>query len=176
MTLRKEKAVTTRKVALAAVLAATAVALSPLVSFPLGFATPFPVQSAVNAIAGILLGPWYAVLIAVIAGLIRNILHTGTVFAFPGGIFGALLVGLVYRYVMKQDYAAFFEIIGTGIIGAMASAYLIGPWALQAGLIGSLGTLSAFMTAFLAASITGSIIGFIVARIVHKTGFWHEAS
>ena len=170
-----KKAASTRKIALSAVLAAIAVVLSPVLSIPLLFATPFPVQSAVNVIAGILLGPWYAVLIAIVAALIRNILHTGTIFAFPGGIFGALLVGLVYRYIIKQDYAAFFEIIGTGIIGAVASAYLVGPWALQAGLIGSLGTLSAFVIAFLAASITGSIIGFIVVTIVHKTGFWHDS-
>lgn len=172
MTLQREKAVTTRKIALTAVLAAVAVALSPLISIPLGFATPFPIQHMVNAIAGVLLGPWYAVIIAVIAGTARNLLRTGTIYAFPGGIFGGLIVGLVYRYVLKNDYAALFEPIGTGIIGAAVSAYLVGPWALEAGLIGKLGTFDAFLISFLASSITGSILGFVVIKIVRRTGLW----
>lgn len=77
------KVTNTRKIALSAILAATAIVLSPFTSFPLGFATPNPTQHMVNAIAGVFLGPWYAVFIAIVAALGRNILHTGTVFAFP---------------------------------------------------------------------------------------------
>jgi len=172
MTLFREKAVTTRKIALVAILAAVAVALSPLVSFPLGFAKPFPIQHMVNAIAGVLLGPWYAILIAVIVGFIRNILGTGSPLAFPGGIFGGLVVGLVHRYFLRKDYAALFEPIGTGPIGATVSAYIVGPWAFQAGLLKSLGTLEVLMTSFLASSITGSVLGFIVLKVMRRTGLW----
>ena len=172
MTAQRGKAITTRKIALVGILAAIAVALSPLVSFPLPFATPYPIQHMVNAIAGVLLGPWYAVFIAVIAGLVRNLLRTGTIFAFPGGIFGGLVVGLVYKYVLRKDYAALFEPIGTGLIGATVSAYLVGPWAFQAGLIGKLGTFDVFVVSFLASSIPGSILGFIVLKLVRRTGIW----
>jgi len=99
----KEKAATTRKVALAAILSAAAVVLSPVVTFPLPLATPFPVQHMVNAIAGVLLGPWYAVMVAVVVGSVRYMLGTGTIHAFPGGIFGGLVVGLAYRYLLKKD-------------------------------------------------------------------------
>jgi energy coupling factor transporter S component ThiW len=172
MTIQREKAVTTRKIALAAVLAAVAIALSPLVSFPLPLATPFPIQHMVNAIAGVLLGPWYAVLIAVIAGIARYMLGTGTIHAFPGGIFGGLIVGLVYKYIWKKDYAALFEPIGTVLIGAAASAYIFGPFAAQAGLRGRAGTFDAFAILFAPSSIPGCILGFAVLKILRRTRLW----
>jgi energy coupling factor transporter S component ThiW len=172
MKLRKEKAITTRKVALAATLAAIAVALSPIVTFPLPLATPYPIQHMVNAIAGVLLGPWYAVLIAITAGAIRYMLGTGTIHAFPGGIFGGLVVGLIYRYAWKKDYAALLEPIGTVIIGAALSAYLFGPLAAQTGLRGSAGTYYAFIILFAPSSIPGSILGFIILKIIRRTRLW----
>jgi len=170
--LNLKKVSNTKKIALSIILAAIAIVLSPFTSFPLGFATPNPTQHMVNAIAGVLLGPWYAIFIAIIAALGRNILHTGTVFAFPGSIFGGLVVGLVYRYIVKRDYAALLEPIGTGLIGATVSAYLVGPWALQTGLISNLGTLTAYMISFFASSIPGSILGFIVLKIIRRTHLW----
>jgi len=172
MTIQREKAVTTRKIALAAVLAAVAIALSPFVSFPLPLATPYPIQHMVNAIAGVLLGPWYAVLIAVIAGTARYMLNLGTIHAFPGGIFGGLIVGLVYRYIWKKDYAALFEPIGTVLIGAAASAYIFGPFAAQAGLRGRPGTFDAFIILFAPSSIPGSILGFTVLKVLRRTHLW----
>lgn len=165
------KVINTRKIALAGILAATAVVLSPLVSFPLGFATPYPIQHTVNAIAGVLLSPWYAVFIAIVVGSIRYMLGTGTIHAFPGGIFGGLVVGLVYRYVWKKDYAALLEPIGTVIIGAAASAYLFGPLAALADLRGRSGTFDAFAILFAPSSIPGSILGFIVLKAIRRVGF-----
>ena len=174
MSIRKEKAVTTRKVALTAILAAVAIALSPLVTIPLPLASPFPIQHMVNAIAGVLLGPWYGVLIAVIAGTVRYMLGTGTIHAFPGGIFGALVVGLVHRYVWKRDYAALLEPIGTVLIGALASAYIFGPYAAQAGLRGRAGTFEAFAILFAPSSIPGSILGFAILKVLRRTRLWPE--
>ena len=50
----------------------------------------------VNALAGVLIGPWYGALAALIAGIIRNAIGTGTIFAFPAGAssFITLLSGL----------------------------------------------------------------------------------
>ena len=168
----KEKAATTRKVALAAILSAAAVVLSPVVTFPLPLATPFPVQHMVNAIAGVLLGPWYAVMVAIVVGSVRYILGTGTIHAFPGGIFGGLVVGLAYRYLLKKDYAAFFEPIGTVLIGAAASAMIFGPLASQIGLRGRAGTFESFVILFAPSSIPGCILGYLVLKVIRRIGIW----
>jgi len=62
----------------------------------------FPFQHAVNAVAGVLLGPWWAAAAAFVASVIRNMLGTGTLFAFPGSIPGALAVGLAWKLVGKD--------------------------------------------------------------------------
>ena len=42
-----------------------------------------------NVVAAVVLGPWWAVVIAAVIGVIRNVMGVGTVLAFPGGIFTA---------------------------------------------------------------------------------------
>ena len=49
-----------RVMLLAALLAAAAVLLAPF-SFPVGPSRCFPFQHTINAVAGVLLGPWWAV-------------------------------------------------------------------------------------------------------------------
>jgi energy coupling factor transporter S component ThiW len=154
--------VESRHVAMAAVLIAVATALSPL-SIPVGPTKVFPIQHMTNAIAGVLLGPLHAVFIAIIVGILRNALGTGTFFAFPGGIPGALVVGLFHRYVVKKDLIALTEPIGTGIGGAIS--WLI----VQAGVIKSPLSLIGFISAFLASSIPGSILGFAVLIVLRKS-------
>jgi len=150
-----------RKIILTGLFAAIAVILSGI-SFPIGPTKCFPFQHAINAICGVLLGPWYAALSAMISGIIRNMLGTGTIFAFAGGIPGALVVGIVHRFWSK-DYAAFAEPLGTGPIGASISAYLVAPW------IGKSMPFLAFQMAFLASSIPGCILGFLALRVLRKT-------
>jgi energy coupling factor transporter S component ThiW len=161
--------VNTRKLSLAIVLTALAIVLSPIF-FPVGPTKTFPWQHMVNAIAGVLLGPWYAALMATAAGVIRNMLGVGTVFAFPGGIPGALVVGIAYHY-LKKDYAALMEVFGTGVIGALLSALLIGPS------LGMTMTVEAFIIAFSASSIPGSILGYMVLLVIRRIpSFSLEAS
>jgi energy coupling factor transporter S component ThiW len=153
----------TRKITLAIVLTAVAIALSPIY-FPIGPTKCYPWQHMVNGIAGVLLGPWYAAAMAVAAGVVRNMLGVGTLFAFPGGIPGALVVGLTYQYLIKQDYAALTEPIGTGLIGAAISALILGP------MIGVTMALDAFIIAFSASSIPGSVVGFFVIIALRRSG------
>ena len=82
---------TTRTIAQAVILVAIGVALAPLTSFPLGIAKVNPTQHFVNILGAVLLGPWWAVAIAAIIGVIRNAMGVGTLLAFPGGMIGALL-------------------------------------------------------------------------------------
>lgn len=120
-----ERVTRARKIVLTGLFAALAVLLSG-VHFPVGPIKAFPFQHTVNIIAGIMLGPWYAALAAMIAGIIRNALGTGTPFAFPGGIPGAVVVGLFYRW-LRRDWVAWTEPLGTGFIGVTLTVFLLAP-------------------------------------------------
>jgi len=155
---------TTRKLALAAVLTALSVVLGSL-SIPIGVVKVAPSQHMINAIAGVLLGPWYAVVMAIMTATIRVGLGVGTIYAYPGSIFGGLIVGLVYRYIKRTDYAALTEPIGTVVIGATLSALVVSP------LMGGSVTLYFFWIAFAASCIPGSILGFLIIKLLRRSGF-----
>ncbi len=152
---------TTRRMALVVTLSALAVVLSPL-NIPIGDAKAFPIQHTVNVVAAVLLGPWYAVLVALIVGTIRIGLGMGTIFAYPGGAFGGLVVGLLYRYVRRSDLAAFAEPIGTVPIGATLSGLLIAP------MLGKTMTVAYFWAAFAVSCIPGAILGFVVLKTLRR--------
>ena len=59
--------------------------------------------ACINVLSAILLGPWYALIQAFLSSLIRNVLGMGTLFAFPGSMFGALLAGLLYKYKIIKN-------------------------------------------------------------------------
>lgn len=160
----------TKEVTLSIVMIALGVALS-LFYFPAGPTKSYPFQHMVNAIAGIFLGPWYASIIALVIGIIRNAIGTGTVFAFPGGIPGALTVGLIYRYLKRSDYVAFTEPIGT-TIGALISALLVAPFigSTMPPLLGIELPWVLFIIYFLVSSIPGCILGFLVVKVLRRTG------
>ena len=130
---------------------------------PVGPTLVFPFQSMINVIAGILLGPWYAAFVALAVGLIRMSLHTGTVFSLPGGIPGAILVGLTYK-LTKSYLSAFAEIPGTALVGAFFSAFLVAP------IIGRSATLLFFVYAFTPPAVLGSIIGYVIMIALKKRG------
>ena len=90
------KKVNTKKLATASILCAVAV-VGSLFSFPVFGSKCAPVQHMVNIICAVLLGPAYGVGAAFVASLIRNLLGLGSLMAFPGSMFGALLCGLVYE-------------------------------------------------------------------------------
>ncbi|MBN1682319.1 energy coupling factor transporter S component ThiW [Candidatus Bathyarchaeota archaeon] len=159
-----EVLITVKKMAFVAILSALAVILSPI-NFPVGATKCFPAQHMVNAIAGIFLGPWYAVLIAIIVGTIRISLGLGTIFAYPGGIFGGLIVGLFYQYIRKSDLMSITEPIGTVGLGATVSALIVAP------MIGSSMTLYTMWVAFATSSVPGSLLGFIIIKTLRRTGF-----
>jgi len=154
----------TRRIALSAVLVAVTVVLSPFF-IPVGTTKCFPAQHMINGIAGVLLGPWYAASMALATGVIRNVFGLGTVYAFPGGIPGALVVGLFHRYVKRTDYVALTEPLGTVVVGATLSALFVAPWK------GHQLTMSFFWIAFAASSIPGSVLGFIILKALRGIGF-----
>jgi len=150
-----------RRSVLAGLFAAMAVLLSGI-HFPVGPIKAFPFQHMVNIVAGVMIGPWYAAISALIAGIIRNAIGTGTIFAFPGGIPGAIVVGLVFRWV-RRDWAALTEPVGTGFIGVPLTVFLLGP------IIGKQFAFALLFPAFMMSSVPGSIIGYVLLKALRRT-------
>ena len=155
----------TRQVAQAVVLTAIAVAFSPLF-IPIGITKVFPAQHMVNVLGAVLLGPWYALAVATAAGIIRNALNIGTIFAFPGGMIGAFLAGYLYHWTRNIYLGALGEIVGTGLIGATVSALIVGPV-----FLGKTMALSTFIIAFSASTVAGSIIGVVALLVLRRAGY-----
>lgn len=118
-----------RRLVLAALLIALGTALAAFVRVPVGVATATPVQHAINVLAAVWLGPGGAVTVAFLISLLRNLLGTGTPLAFPGSLFGAALAGFFYRSTRRPEAAVAGEILGTGVIGALA-AFPLARWLL----------------------------------------------
>ncbi len=153
----------TRPLVLAALFAGLGVLLSSF-AVPVGASRVFPFQHAINAVAGVLLGPWWAAGSALVTATLRFSLGTGSLFAFPGSPFGALAVGLAYRF-LRRDEAALFEPVGTVFIGATLGALLISPFLGAAG-----GGLIALMIAFAVSSVPGAAIGYGVLKVLRRSG------
>jgi energy-coupling factor transport system ATP-binding protein len=156
----------TRNVARAIILVAIGVAISPFTSIPIGIAKINPAQHFVNVVGAILLGPWWATGIALVIGVLRNMLGTGTLLAFPGGMIGAFIAGYVYRYTKNIYMGALGEILGTGILGAIVSALIVAPV-----LMGKAMALGALIIAFSGSTILGSIIGILGLKLLERAGF-----
>jgi len=156
----------TKDVARAVILVAIAVALSPIF-IPVGISKCFPAQHMVNVLGAVMLGPAYAVGIALIAGIIRNIMGLGTLLAFPGGMIGALLAGLAYRAFKNIYVAGLGEVIGTGILGSLASVWIVAPL-----LMGKSMALVTMMIAFSVSTLGGTIIGIIALHLLRKAKVW----
>jgi len=90
-----------KKLTVAGLLAGAGVLLSGIY-IPVGPTKCFPFQHTINVLAGILLGPWWGASIAFVTSFIRNMMGTGSLFAFPGSIPGVLMVGFAYRLFKKR--------------------------------------------------------------------------
>ena len=155
----------TRRITRAVILVALGVALSPFTSIPIGIAKINPAQHFVNVVGAVLLGPWWATGIALVIGILRNAMGTGTLLAFPGGMIGAFFAGLAYRYSRSIYLGALGEMIGTGLLGATASAFIIAPV-----LMGKAIALGALIIAFSGSTIAGSIIGVLALNLLARAG------
>lgn len=153
----------TRKVAYAVVLVAIGVALAPYTSFPVGIAKVNPTQHFVNVIGAVLLGPWWAVVIAAVIGVIRNMLGVGTLLAFPGGMIGAFLAGYFYRFKKNVVMGAGGEVIGTGFIAPVVSAFLVAPL-----LMNKMIPLFALVPSFLASTVAGALLGILALNFLKR--------
>ena len=109
-----------QKLTVAALLCAVAV-VGSLFSFPIFGSKCAPVQHMVNVICGVILGPGYGLGVAFTASLLRNFLGLGSLMAFPGSMFGALLCGLAFQKTGKISAALAGEVFGTSILGGLCA-------------------------------------------------------
>ena len=153
----------TKKLVASGVFTAIIICLSGFY-IPVGASKCFPIQHLVNVLAAVLLGPWWGVGIAFAASLIRNLMGTGTLLAFPGSMVGALLCGLVYDRFHKLIPTCAAEVAGTGILGGMLAC----PIAVL--FMGKQAALFTFVLPFLVSTAGGSIFAAILTRVMEQTG------
>ena len=110
-----------RKWIFAALLTAAGVLLSPVFSFPLGVTRAFPLQHMINIFLAVLCGTRYGVSAAFTTSVIRNIIGSGSLLAFPGSMIGAFLSGIPVQPHEKLWAAVLGEFAGTSLIGGLVS-------------------------------------------------------
>jgi energy coupling factor transporter S component ThiW len=152
-----------RKLSLAGILVAVGVVCSTFY-IPIGVSKVFPVQHFINVMAGVILGPAYAVAMAFVTSLLRNLMGTGSLLAFPGSMCGALLCGLLYKYSGKLGFAFLGEVIGTGIIGALAA------YPVAALFLSSEAAFYGFVLPFGISSLAGAMISISLLMALKKAG------
>lgn len=161
--------INTRKVVASGMLVAVAVSLSTF-SIPIGASKCFPIQHLCNVIAGIFLGPVYGVCMAFCTSVIRNMMGTGSLLAFPGSMVGAYLCGLMYQHFGKLTAAYAGEVFGTGIVGGI----LCYPVATM--LMGKEAAVFAYVLPFLMSTACGTVIAAVLIGALYKSGAFRYLS
>ena len=152
-----------KKLAIAGLLTALAVAGS-LISFPVLGSRCSPVQHMVNILCAVFLGPGYGLASAFAASLLRNLLGLGSLMAFPGSMVGALVCGLTYAGTRNLAATCAGEVLGTGVLGALAA------WPIANLILGQDVAAYAYMVPFLVSTVGGSIIAGAVLFALKRSG------
>ena len=155
------KNVNVKKLALAGILVAVGIVCSPL-SIPVGASKCAPVQHFINILGGVFLGPGYAVGMAFVTSLLRNLMGTGTLLAFPGSMCGAFLCGMLYKYGKHLPLAYLGELFGTSVIGGLLS------YPIATLIMGSESAVFGFVLPFFVSSCGGTIIAAVLVTAMKK--------
>lgn len=123
-----------------------------------------PMAHLINITCSVFLGPWYSLLCATMIGIIRMLFMGIPPLALTGAVFGAFLSGLLYRVSGgKIIFAVLGEVIGTGIIGAIASypvmTYIVGRTGL---------TWMFYVPSFIGGTLIGGAIAFLFLKALTK--------
>ncbi|MDD3174717.1 MAG: energy coupling factor transporter S component ThiW [Herbinix sp.] len=152
-----------KKLSLAGILVAVGVVCSTFY-IPIGVSKVFPVQHFINVLAGVILGPAYAVTMAFTTSILRNVMGTGSLLAFPGSMCGALIAGLLYKYTKKLGAAFLGEVTGTGIIGAILA------YPIAAQFLSSKVAFYGFVIPFSISSLAGAVLSITLLISLKKAG------
>lgn len=153
-----------KKLTTASLLTAVGAVSAHIIYIPVGVSRVFPVQHGINLLTAVLFGPGYAVAVAFVISVLRNLLGTGSLLAFPGSMIGAFLAGILYKRTNRSFYAMTGEVFGTGIIGAIVS-YPVARY-----FMGREAAIFAFVIPFVLSSLGGVIIGYFILKIILRTG------
>lgn len=154
-----------KKLAIAGILCAVAV-VGSLFSFPVFGSKCSPVQHMVNILCAVFLGPGYGLAAAFAASLIRNLLGLGSLMAFPGSMFGALLCGFVYQKTKNIFATLLGEVFGTAILGGLC-AYPVAIFFMGKSAVGL--AFYAYIIPFLISTAGGALISAILLYSLQKT-------
>ena len=164
------KKVNIKKLAVAAVFCAVAV-VGSLLSFPVFGSKCAPVQHMVNILCAVLLGPAYGVGVAFAASLIRNLFGLGSLMAFPGSMFGALLCGLVFWRFKNILATLLAEVFGTAVLGGLCAypvaIFLMGQNAAAIAFY-------AYIVPFLISTAAGAVISAALIYSLKQAGLLHK--
>ncbi len=168
-----------QKICFAGILIALGV-VGSMFSFPVFGSKCVPVQHMINVIAGVTLGPVYAVIMAFITSLLRYLFGLGTLLAFPGSMVGAFLCGIAFKCVKylisklpKKSslagylplIAAFFgETIGTGVLGGMLACPVARLFR-----INEQAAVLSFVIPFLVSTVVGAAVAMLFLTALKST-------
>lgn len=155
-----------KKICIAGILCAVAV-VGSMFSFPVFGSKCAPIQHMVNIICAVVLGPAYGVGVAFAASLIRNLTGLGTLMAFPGSMFGALLCGLAYKKTKNVPLTLLAEVFGTAILGGLC-AYPVAI--LLMGKSTADIAFYAYIVPFLISTAGGAVLSAILIAALGKSG------
>lgn len=150
-----------KKVCFTAFMSCLSFILSTFVSFP--FVVPF--QHFFNVVCAVLVGPVYAFFTALLTGCMRMLLTGRPVTAVIGAVIGALLAGIFYQLSKNMLLAVAGEILGTGILSAIASYY-----AMYYGFGVDLDSPFYYIPLFMPACIVGALLGYVALLSMKKSG------
>ena len=156
----------TKKLCISGILCAIAVVGSTF-SFPIFGSKCAPIQHMVNVLCAVLLGPGYGIGVAFLASLLRNLLGLGSLLAFPGSMFGALLCGYAFRFSKKLWVCLCGEVFGTAVLGGLC-AYPIAL--LFMGKTASELAFYVYVVPFLISTAAGALLAGILVTALSKTG------
>lgn len=155
-----------KKLSISGILVALGVICSTFY-IPIGASKCFPIQHAINVLAGVLLGPFYAVSMAFCTSFIRVMMSTGSLLAFPGSMVGALLCGILYQKTKHLTAAFLGEAIGTGVFGALLA------YPITILIMGKEAALFTFIIPFLISSACGALISVSFIGILDRAKVFH---
>ena len=95
--------------------------------------------------------------------LIRNLMGTGSLLAFPGSMIGAFCCGMLYKHTRRLPLAYLGEVAGTGILGGLA-CYPVATL-----LMGKEAALFAYVLPFLVSTLGGATISVLALGALQKT-------
>ena len=142
------------------------VALGTVISPILRVEGMCPMAHLINITCAVFMGPGYALLCALLIGIIRMMVMGIPPLALTGAIFGATLSGVFYKLSKGKLIAAVLgEIFGTGIIGAIVSypvmTYLWGKEGL---------TWFFYVPSFIMGTLIGGSIAYLLLKRLEVAG------